>query len=313
MSCRFIVMSDTHFSAPPTNNAGTWWNKTTEHFSERMGEALIACVKKLSPDFAIHCGDFVGVCSRESFAFGAAVMDRLGCPWYVVPGNHDTWCSGPRDMIKEMFGTGENGCSYMKDIEGIRFFFLDVAQWYNQDGSVSSILDRNAFDSGQIIGMGPSENDLNWLEEQIKITNIPSVMVCHAPVAYRKEYPAATLPHGRPVRGPLTEPAEFIPDIIGHDRLLRIAQKYHVIKACFAGHWHINDVVCDSGVWHIMTVALREFPYEIRLVEFKDNNFRISTHRLDVPELIEISYVKEWGNRWIEGEDEVRFVTCSLR
>ena len=313
MSCRFVVLTDTHFSAPPVSYENTWWNRTTERFSGKMGEALIELVNGLAPDFAIHCGDFVGTCSAESFEYGASVMDRLGCPWYMVPGNHDTWCTEPRTLIMEKFETGTERCSYIRDIGGLRFVFLDIAQWYVQNGGILPVLDREAYDAGLITGMGPSEKDINWLGEQLACTTLPTVLISHAPVAYRDAYPAATLPHGKPVQSTMTAPAELLPDIIGHDRLQEITHKYHALKACFAGHWHINDVLCDSGVWHILTAALREFPYEIRLVEFAADEFTISTHRLDVPKLIEYSYVKDWNNRWIEGGDCVRTVKCPFR
>ena len=313
MSCRFVVLSDTHFTPPPSNRQGSWWNRSTERLSDRMGGALVELIKKLSPDFIIHCGDFVGLCSRDSFEFGASVMDRLGCPWFAVTGNHDTWCMDIRDCFRETFKTGNDSSSYMRDLFGLRFLFFDVVHWYAYDGSVSPVLDMDDYNSGKIETIGPLEKDIDWIEEVLSGTTLPAVLVSHAPIAYRETYPAVTLPHGKPVKGPATAPAEFIPDIKGHDRLLDITQRYSRLKACFAGHWHINDAVQSNDVWHVMTGALREFPYDIRLVEYTGDSFRISTHRLDVPDLMELSYVKEWGNRWVEGNEDVRTVTCRFR
>ncbi len=313
MSCRFIVMSDTHFTAPPSTREETWWNRSTEGLSDKMGEALVGLVNELSPDFVIHCGDFIGECSRESFEFGAAVMNRLACPWYAVPGNHDTWCMDIRDCFKETFNTVGNTCSYTRELGGMCFFFLDMTHWFGYDGSISPVLDREAYNSGKIKSIGPLESDLRLLEDELERTTFPSVLVSHAPVAFRKAYPAVTLPHGRPVKGAMTPPEEFIPDFVGRERLLKITREHSSLKACFAGHWHLNDVVNDGGVWYVMTGALREFPYDIRLVEYTDETFMISTHRLDVPELMELSYVREWGNMWVEGGEDVRTVTCSFR
>ena len=69
----------------------------------------------------------------------------------------------------------------------------------------------------------------------------------------------------------------------------------------------------QHGIWYIMTAALRVFPYELRMVEFDNDEFKITTHRLDVPELIEKSYVKEWNNLWVMGNQDVRQFTSTLR
>ncbi|MBN1291187.1 MAG: metallophosphoesterase [Candidatus Latescibacteria bacterium] len=313
MPCRFAVMSDTHFTALPSTYEGTWWNRTTERFSDIMGEALVTLVHKLTPDFVIHCGDFVGVCSQKSYEFGSDIMNRLGCPWYMVPGNHDTWCSETRNLIRDQFDIANNGCTYMRDKENIRFFFLDVSAWYNEDSGISPVLDHDAYKSGRIKGMGPFESDIVWLDKSLVNTHTPAVLITHAPLEFKHTYPVSTFPHGKPVKGPQSEPSEFIPDIINRTKLKNIIEKHNNLKVCFAGHWHINDVFMENGIWYIMTAALREFPYEIRLVEYDNDEFRITTHRLDVPDLVEKSYVKEWNNTWIEGDQDVRVVTCHLR
>ena len=48
------------------------------------------------------------------------------------------------------------------------------------------------------------------------------------------------------------------------------------------------------------------FPSWMANHEYKEEYFKITTHGLNVPELREISFVKEWNNRWVEGEHNVR-------
>ena len=306
MTCRFVVMSDTHFIAPPADQEGTWWNRTTHRFSREMGEALVETVTGLSPDFAVHCGDFTGMDTRKNYEFGVEFMDQLGCPWFGVPGNHDTWSYETREGFSKTFGCSEGKWSYSCEIPGLKFFFLDVVHWYSENGECSPFFDREKYDSGKITGMGPSEKDLIWLEKELEKTHLPAVIVSHAPAAFKESYPLKTLPYGKPVKAPMTPPSGFINDIIGREKLYRLTQKYPVVKVCFAGHWHINDALTFGGVLYVQTGCLREFPYEIRLVEYSEGRFRITTHGLKVQELREISYIKEWGNRWVEGEPDVR-------
>ena len=58
MDTRFVILTDTHFAPPGRGVDGQWWNRTLVSRSAEISEALITTVKKLSPDFIIHCGDF---------------------------------------------------------------------------------------------------------------------------------------------------------------------------------------------------------------------------------------------------------------
>jgi len=306
MSCRFVVMSDTHFINPPVAHEATWWNRTTHRFSEQTNEAFIELVKRLSPDFAVHCGDFTGESSTDNFKLGTTIMNRLCCPWYAVPGNHDTWGIDSDSIIKKTFGCSSDIRSYTKELHDLKFIFFDVANWYDRDGECMSYYDREKAKDGAYIGMGPSEKDIIWLEDELRNTDLPAVIVSHAPIAFKDAYPLKTLPYGKPVKGSMTKPSDFIDDIINRDKLYQVIRNSPSVKACFAGHWHINDALARNGVLYVMTASLREFPFEIRLVEYSHRCFRISTHGLDVPSIKKASYVRKWGNKWVEGTPDVR-------
>ncbi|MBT4483447.1 MAG: hypothetical protein HOC71_07200 [Candidatus Latescibacteria bacterium] len=306
MPCRFIVISDTHFVAPPADREGTWWNRTTHRYSQKMGEALVELVSSLAPDFVIHCGDLTGWDSKANCELSIEFMDKLGCPWYGTPGNHDTQHPHGRELFNETFGLNGRTWSYLRDVGGLRFFFLDVVHWHADSGESFPFYDMEQDNSGRIVGMGYAECDLVWLERELEQTNRPSVIVTHAPICFRDTYPLKTLPYGKPVMRKMTPPSEFINDMIGRKKLSELIRGNSSVKACFAGHWHINDAVVSDGVLYVMTGALREFPYEVRLVEYTGSSLCISTHSLNVPELREISFVKEWNNEWVKGEQDVR-------
>ncbi len=304
MTFRFLVIADTHFVRTPNDMDGEWWNRTTEQFSDVMGEALVRKVRDLSPDLAVHCGDFNGWNDAAEYAYGADFMDRLGCPWIAVPGNHDTWEPAPGISGNPFSAPGPR--SRAVDTGGIRFLLFDTASWLDKSGTWSPLLDRKRYDRGEIEGMGASPEDIVWLERELDALDRPSVLITHAPVEYRPAYPVATLPHGRKTGGAETPPAVFVRDIIGIERIRGLLRKNRMVRACFAGHWHLNDAVVRNGMLHVMTGALREYPYDIRLVERNGDALRVTNHRLDVPELVKYSYIAEWGNRWIEGNTAVR-------
>jgi predicted phosphodiesterase len=311
MSCRFLVIADTHFVCPPTDYHSLWWNRSTEGYSAIMGEALIKLAHTLAPDFAVHCGDCIGWNTRENYEYGAAFMNRLDCPWFAVPGNHDT--QTPHDLADTggPFCLGERR-SRMADIGGLRLFLLDTAAWFSASGEVFPCIERSWYDRGKILNVGIPPEDMEWFARETAACPAPAITVTHAPVLYRPAYPMATLPGGKPVSGPLTQPSAFIADFPGREELSGIIRRNSAIKVCFSGHWHIHDAFVSDGILYIMTGSLREYPYEVRLVEFDGISFHISTHPLDVPELRLISYVEEWGNRWVEGTPEVRDLTFRI-
>ncbi len=304
MTFRFLVIADTHFVRTPNHIRGEWWNRTTEQDSDIMGEALVRKARELAPDMAVHCGDFNGWNDATEYACGAAYMDRLGCPWIAVPGNHDTWEPVPGTPGNPFASPGLR--SRAVDAGGVRFLLLDTASWLDRNGTWSPLLDRVRHDRGEIEGMGASPADLEWLERELETLDRPAILVTHAPVEYRSVYPVATLPRGGIPAGPETPPSAFVGGMTGIGRIRELLRNNRMVRACFAGHWHLNDAVEHDGVLHVMTGALREYPFDVRLVELHDGGMRITTQRLDVPELIEFSFVREWGNRWIEGDAAVR-------
>jgi len=316
MPLRFAIISDTHFVKPPTEIGGSWWNRTTEKYSTEMGDALVETMRELSPDFVIHCGDFTGEKSSDSVEFGLSIMDKIGCPWYGTPGNHDSRSIASRTMFKDRFNEGENSWSYYRDLGELHFFFLDVAHWLGADGSVSPYFDREKYDSGEIIGMGPCEEDLAWLERELEATETPAIVVTHAPIHFKEAYPLSTLPYGVAVKAPITQPKDFISGFVrldeGRGRLLDIVRSHRNVVACLAGHWHINDALVEAEQLFLLTGSLRDYAYDIRLVEYDGTTFDISTHALDLPELRKLSYVEKWGNEWVRGTDDVRNFTFSL-
>jgi 3',5'-cyclic AMP phosphodiesterase CpdA len=108
-SFRFVVLTDTHVSAPGKGVDGTWWNKVLGSQSQRIAESIIETITALSPDFIIHCGDFTEDSTMDSYHFGLEVMQQMGCPWYVVPGNHDTWATEVRSAFRSRYSLETEG------------------------------------------------------------------------------------------------------------------------------------------------------------------------------------------------------------
>ena len=306
MSTRFVVISDTHFLAPGHRAVGkTWWNRVLEARCDEISAALIETVRRLEPAFVIHCGDFTGHADLVNYEFGLQVMSQLGCPWYAVLGNHDTWFPGVRAALASRYDLPGEHCFYARDLAGLRFLFLDVAYWTSVHGDTTLYLDKELYDRHEISGMGPSQEELAWLEQELAAADRPVVLVSHAPLGYKPGYPITTLPYGEPSRQPLTSVAELMGDVLYRSAMRELIRRHPQVKLAFAGHWHLADTIREDGVTFCQTGALREYPFEFRVVEISDEGLHVST--LGLGDCFrEESYIEEWGNRWVAGIEEDR-------
>ncbi len=313
MAQRFVILSDTHFLAPQPNVADkTWWNRVLEAECGEIGAALVRAVRRLEPDFVVHCGDLTGHCDMANYEFGAAVMDRLQCPWYVVPGNHDTWFPGVRAALAARYGLPGHQCHYARDLAGLRFLFLDMSYWASRDGRIMPYLDQDLYDGGQIAGMGASPEGLDWLERELATADRPVVVVSHAPLGYKPDYAVATLPHGKPPAGPRTSVVGIMGDVVGREGVRALLRRHPRVRLALAGHWHICDLTREDGVAFCQTPALREYPFEFRLAIVEGGHVRVTTHGLGDETFRRQSYVETWGNAWVAGTEADRTFTVAL-
>lgn len=112
-------------------------------------EAVVEAVRALpNPmDAVIVSGDLSDDGSEESYRLARPLLDRLGCPVYVLPGNHDD-----RARLRAAFGlpgAGDEPVNYTVEVGELRLVLLD-----------SNVPGR---DPGRF---GP--RDLAWLDKALK-------------------------------------------------------------------------------------------------------------------------------------------------
>ena len=317
---RFAVVSDTHFFAPGRGRDGIWWNRALNSRTAEIGESMVASVAATKPDFVIHCGDITGHCDMENWQTTLAIMGRLPCPWYGVVGNHDTWFPGVRDAFSDLYALPHHQCHYTRIMGNIAFIFLDTCYWRGVDGSISPYLDKELYDAGKIQGICIPPDEIEWLREQLEAYRSEAVcLVSHAPLGFKPLYPVATMPDGRPGRKggtPLPEvtygEGKRFGDLRNRSAVRRVIVDFDNVKLALAGHAHINDLCGEGGVAFIQTGAMREWPFEFRLVEVEDGVASVTTHGLDDPSLKVDSFKKEWGNSWVAGEAAERTFSVTL-
>ena len=85
-----VQVSDTHLSA------------THAYFQDNW-DAFVEEMEVLQPDLVIHTGDvtFNAPDAPEDLTFARLQLDRLPCPWLLIPGNHDVGEPGENPRLRQ--------------------------------------------------------------------------------------------------------------------------------------------------------------------------------------------------------------------
>ena len=297
MTTSFLIIADTHFVVPGAGQDMTWWNRMLKTQSSEIADSIVSTVTALDPDFVVHCGDITDNGTLASFHQAKEVMDRLCCPYYVTLGNHDTWQPGTREAIAGLFENAHGKFYYARDLGGLRFVFLDCAYWIRRDGQEDEHIDWNVYRAGGYLGIGPSEEELNWLARELVANgDMPTIVVCHTPVFSKSTYPVGSLPRGKPVKQDVSPYADFAGYCVGHKKLMQMITSAGGVRAILTGHWHIFDIACNDGVYHCQTGSMIEFPFEMRLARVTDGRLSMTTVGLNDQSFREMSFLCELRN-----------------
>lgn len=142
---RLIQISDCHLYADP--EARSRCGNPARRFT-----AVVAAADALCPDLVLVTGDISQDESEASYRLAAKILDRLDCPWYWIPGNHDVL--EPMNRVKEVAAAVDAG--------RWRIILLDT----RIEGEVSGELD---------------EASLAWLQQTLTEDDRPTLIAMHHP------------------------------------------------------------------------------------------------------------------------------------
>ncbi|MGN6257479.1 MAG: phosphodiesterase [Solirubrobacterales bacterium] len=202
-------------------------------------ERVVERIRSLSDpvDGVVVTGDLTDDGSAESYRRVRRLLQPLGAPTYVLPGNHDD-----RGQLREAFdlpGAGEEPVNYSVSVGELRLVVFD---------SIVPGQDPGAY----------SEEQLHWLDQELgRAKEVPTLLALHHP-------PLATgLPGWDAIN--LT-PAD-------RDALAGVAEKHPQLRAIVGGHLHRTAAGALAGcpVFSAPSACLQALPnFAGNDVEFVD-------------------------------------------
>ena len=147
---KFALITDTHIGNP---NNDEDLQRTVDDINQNMPEI----------EFVIVSGDVTEFGSDKELTMAKNILDQLGVPTYVIPGNHDSnWSESGTNSFLTIFGTETFGIEH----NGYKFFGLP---------------------SGPNMRMSPGQiprEGITWFKEQLANTDkdTPIIFVNHYPM-----------------------------------------------------------------------------------------------------------------------------------
>ena len=200
-------ISDTHLTDSGRNAYGV----------APVAENLARCIQHINqlvpkPDLVLVTGDITYSGQLEEVECAAALLDALHCPYFIIPGNHDS-----RESLWSVFGGGSCPSSY----QGFLNYVIEAypIRLIGLDSTVPGEA------GGEIC---PAR--LSWLDTRLsEDTEKPTIIFMHHP----------------PVKFGVLE--TDVDGFVGAQSLGDVIEKYGNIKTILCGHIHLQAHVAWRG------------------------------------------------------------------
>jgi len=182
----------------------------------------------ISPDFIVNTGDLImGHSTKEHDTYAEFIdykllMDRLGVPYFIIPGNHDLYPAGSETIFPQLF----NPFYYYFDYQGARFIFMN-SEIYEGEMQVSG---------------GFSDEQIAWLREILddaQEKGMVAFVFMHRPLYIPDYYGGCKVNDESGTRAYQGREDE-------RDAVIEILNSHPNVKFVFSGHKHMY-YYCDIG------------------------------------------------------------------
>jgi predicted phosphodiesterase len=271
MSIRFVFVTDSHHYPDAPKDYGP--PKMLTHSRTIMDKAVLS-INAVAPDFIVHGGDLL--CGGNAFELpwsayvrsveeAAHTFGQLKAPVYYVPGNHD--CDAQQGSF-ELFARHFPIPDTLRVFDPAPRVRLATANVYQCDPIVDS--------------HGVWTKDLDQALRHAARTAYDQgcalILALHTWI----------LPHDDERNQPTATGV-----VVHADRLIDTIATHPAIVMVLTGHRHRNRIRAVHGCLIFDTACLVGFPMGFREITIQDDGAVLARfHRLDLPELIQASFLR---------------------
>lgn len=239
--CKLVIFSDIHYAPEkPINNGSIIDHKLMQYAIPLLEQLIDKINSEIKPDIAVNLGDLVEDFNDHdkdivNLNFIWKLLKNLKVPFYSLAGNHDLRSMNSRIEVEEIMGYDHS--TFSVDMLGYHFIFLGLD--VNTELGVRS--------GGILKTQFVSDEDINWLKEDLERNNLPCLLFVHFGIAEDEmknnwwfgEHPENALLGNR----------KEIKDILKKDEN---------ILAVFSGHQHWTKKLVEDGISYYIIGSLTE-------------------------------------------------------
>lgn len=238
---KIVIFSDLHYAPErPINNGSKIERKLIEYAEPLLDKITDKINNEINPDLVLYLGDVVEDFNDhdkdiENLNYIWKKLQKIESPFYSCIGNHDLRSMESRTEVEEIFGYEHSTFSF--DIEGLHIVILGTY--------VNNELGRE--EGGIFKTQFISEDDMNWLKQDLKNNNLPTIVCLHFGVAeddMKGNWWFENLPETA---------------LLGNRKELKeILKNDENILAVFSGHQHWTKKIVEDGIPYYVVGSMSE-------------------------------------------------------
>lgn len=271
--CKLVIFSDIHYAPErPVNNGSIIDRKLTEYAIPILEQLIDKINNDIKPDVAINLGDLVEDFNDHdkdiiNLNFIWNMLKDINVPFYSAIGNHDLRSMSSRTEVEQIMGYEHS--TFSIDMLGYHFVFLGL-----------DVKNKANVESGGILKTRCiSEEDLEWLRNDLEKNELPSLIFTHYGLAeddmkgnwwFERNPDHAVLGNRKEVKEMLKNDENLIAIFSGHQhwtkKTVEDGISYYVVGSLTE---NINDDGIPDGVYFEVTLNGNE-------IEVKENHIRLN-------------------------------------
>lgn len=271
--CKLVIFSDIHYAPErPVNNGSIIDRKLTECALPIIEKLIDKINNEIKPNVAINLGDLVEDFNNHdkdiiNLNFIWNMLKDIKVPFYSAIGNHDLRSMSSRTEVEQIMGYEHS--TFSVDILGYHFVFLGLN--VNKTSTVES--------GGILKTRCISEEDLEWLKNDLEKNELPSLIFTHYGLAeddmkgnwwFEKNPDHAVLGNRKEIKEILKNDENLVAVFSGHQhwtkKTIEDGISYYVVGSLTE---NINDDGIPDGVYFEVTLDGDEIQVEEKHIRLK--------------------------------------------